>query len=165
MCSCNIEKINVPQTYEWGPPIWKVMHSMSLKAGTCSVDSMRADEIRAWTALIPALGPMLPCEECRGHFATWIAAHPIKPFLTVPYSEKGEWIRRWLFDLHNDVNRRTGKPAFSYDQLIPTYRNTNISDTLKIVDGLMLNAMKGGGASLLKYKEWLKQMGMLRGLY
>ena len=39
MCSCNIEKVNYPQTYEWGPPIWKTMHAMSLKAGNISIPS------------------------------------------------------------------------------------------------------------------------------
>ena len=165
MCSCNIEKVNYPQTYEWGPPIWKTMHAMSLKAGSISIASMRDDEIRAWAALIPALGLMLPCPDCREHFASWISGHPIKPFLAVPYSEKGEWIRRWLYDLHSDVNRRLSKTNLAYDELVITYRNVNVPETLKKLDPLMLSAMKLGGASILKYKEWLKQLGMLRGLY
>lgn len=165
MCSCNIEKVNYPQTYEWGPHIWRVMHSMSLKAGSVSLPLMREDETRAWAALIPALGLMLPCPDCREHFAAWIAGHPIKPFLTVPYSEKGEWIRRWLYDLHSNVNKRLGKAYVPYDQLAAIHGNVNVPDTLKKLDPLMLSAMKLGGASLLKYKEWLKQIGMLRGLY
>jgi hypothetical protein len=108
---------------------------------------------------------MLPCPDCREHFASWINGHPIKPFLAVPYSEKGEWIRRWLYDLHSDVNRRLSKTNLAYDELVITYRNVNVPETLKKLDPLTLSAMKLGGASILKYKEWLKQLGMLRGLY
>ena len=165
MCNCNPEKVEYPQSYEWGPPIWRIMHATSLKAGNVALPSMREDEMRAWVSLIPALGYMLPCPDCREHFTTWIAAHPIKPLLSVPYSEKGEWIRRWLYDLHSDVNRRLGKTNMAYEDLATTYRSVNVPETLKILDSMMLRAMKLGGASLLKYKEWLKQIGMLRGVY
>jgi len=46
---------------------------------------------------------MLPCTECSAHMLRFRQEHP-------PY----EPLSRWLVDLHNDINRRTGKSGVSY---------------------------------------------------
>jgi hypothetical protein len=166
MCSCNPEKVDYPQNYEWGPRIWSVLHGLSLRAGTVTLDLMKADEMRAWEKILVATGPMLPCEHCREHYAQWLIENPIKPFLTLPYVEKGEWIRLWLYNLHSTVNRRLGKNNLYISEVRDRYGTVNIGEELKTLDGLMTRALKvGGGTSLLKYKEWLKHIGMVRSVY
>jgi hypothetical protein len=166
MCNCNPEKVEYPQNYEWGPRIWNVLHGLSLRAGTVTVDLMKADEMRAWEKILITTGPMLPCEHCRDHYAQWLQENPIKPFLTLPYVEKGEWIRLWLYTLHSTVNRRLGKKNLYMSELRDRYGAVNITEELKTLDGLIVRALKvGGGTSLLKYKEWLKHIGMVRSVY
>jgi hypothetical protein len=166
MCNCNPEKVDYPQNYEWGPRIWNVLHGLSLRAGTNQIMMMRDDEMRTWEKIITSTGPMLPCEECRGHYAGWLASHPVKPLSSLGYSEKGDWIRRWFYDLHTSVNQRLGKQNLAYEELRGRYANVNISDELKTLDGLITRALKvGGGTSLLKYREWLKHIAMVRSFY
>ena len=166
MCSCNPEKVDYPQNYEWGPRVWSVLHGLSLRAGTVTLDLMKADEMRAWEKILVATGPMLPCEHCREHYAQWLVGNPIKPFTTLPYVEKGEWIRLWLYNLHSTVNRRLGKNNLYMSELRDRYGTVNITEELKTLDGLITRALKvGGGTSLLKYKEWLKHIGMVRSVY
>lgn len=166
MCNCNPEKIDYPQNHEWGPRVWSVIHGLSLRAGTVIIDLLKADEMRAWEKILLTTGPMLPCEECRDHYSQWLKDNPLKPFQQLPYQEKAEWIRLWLYNLHSSVNRRLGKKNLYISDIRERYANVHISDELKIVDGLILRALKvGGGTSLLKYKEWLKHIGMLRSLY
>ena len=166
MCSCNPEKVNYPQNYEWGPRIWNVLHGLSLRAATASMEMMKADEMRAWEKVLVTTGPMLPCEDCRDHYSQWLLDNPIKPFTSLPYFEKGEWIRLWLYNLHSNVNRRLGKQNMYISELRDTYSRINVGDELKSLDGLITRALKvGGGTSLLKYKEWLKHVGMLRSIY
>lgn len=167
MCNCNPEKVDYPQNYEWGPRIWNVLHGLSLRAGTNQIAMMREDEMRTWEKIITSTGPMLPCEDCRGHYAAWLLAHPVKPLSLMGYSEKGEWIRRWFYDLHTSVNQRLQKPSLEYDQLRSQYATVTISEELKTLDALIVRALKvgGGGTSLLKYKEWLKHISMVRSFY
>jgi hypothetical protein len=46
---------------------------------------------------------VLPCSICSQHFLRYRTEHPVY-----------EPISRWLVDLHNDINVRTGKPVVSY---------------------------------------------------
>lgn len=166
MCSCNPEKVDYPQNYEWGPRIWNVLHGLSLRAGTVSLDLMKADEMRAWEKILTATGLMLPCEHCREHYAQWLIDNPIKPFTALPYIEKGDWIRLWIYNLHSTVNRRLGKKNLYFSELKDRYGTVNISEELKTLDVLITRALKvGGGTSLLKYKEWLKHIAMVRSVY
>lgn len=166
MCSCNPEKVDYPQNYEWGPRVWSVLHGLSLRAGTVTLDLMKADEMRAWEKILLTTGPMLPCEHCREHYAQWLIENPIKPFTLLPYTEKGEWIRLWLYNLHSTVNRQLGKKNLYISEVRDRYGNVNITEELKTLDILITRALKvGGGTSLLKYKEWLKHIGMVRSLY
>jgi hypothetical protein len=166
MCNCNPEKVDYPQNYEWGPRVWNVLHSLSLRAGTVTLDTMKADEMRAWEKVLTTTGLMLPCDQCRDHYAQWLMDNPVKPLTTLPYTEKGEWIRLWLYNLHSSVNRRLGKKNLSYSELPGQYRGINVTEELRTLDTLITRALKvGGGTSLLKYKEWLKHIGMVRSVY
>ena len=166
MCNCNPEKVDYPLNREWGPRVWTILHGLSLRAGTNQITMLRDDEMRAWEKVVTTTGPMLPCDECRGHYATWLQEHPVKPLSLLAYSEKGDWIRRWFYDLHASVNRRLGKSNLEYGELRTRYATANIAEELRILDGLITRAVKvGGGTSLLKYKEWLKHISMLRSFY
>lgn len=166
MCNCNPEKVDYPLNAEWGPRVWTVLHGLSLRAGTTAIPMMRDDEMRAWEKVIVTTGPMLPCEECRNHYAAWLQDHPVKPFTQLAYSEKGEWIRKWFYDLHASVNRRIQKPNLDYSELRNRYASAQVGEELRTLEALVIRALKvGGGTSLLKYKEWLKHIAMLRSLY
>ncbi len=166
MCSCNPEKVDYPLNTEWGPRVWSILHTLSLRAGSVTMALTKDDEMRAWANVLTATGPMLPCEECRGHYANWLLSHPVKPFTLLPYTEKGEYIRRFFYDLHANVNQRLGKPNLTYSELQATYSSRNVQNDLRGLDELITRALKvGGGTSLLKYKEWLKHIAMLRSVY
>ena len=89
-----------PMPTVWGPPLWKAMHTAA-EFGLPIIDK--------WLSFFVALRPVIPCPDCRQHFATWWRRNQI----TDP--------RMWLFNLHNDVNRRTGLPLFAVSDLASTY--------------------------------------------
>ena len=166
MCSCNPEHVEYPQNYEWGPRVWNVLHGLSLRAGTVTIEMMKADEMRAWEKILISTGPMLPCEHCRDHYAQWLLDNPVKQLQSLPYTEKGEWIRLWLYNLHSTVNRRLGKKNLYFSELRDRYANVNYTEELKTLDALITRALKvGGGTSLLKYRDWLKHIQMVRSVY
>jgi Erv1 / Alr family len=97
-----INGIQVRDTAAWGPPLWAVLHGLA-EYGAETIP------LSDWQALITALQTGLPCPECTAHYQRWCRLHP----LTVP--------RRWLLDLHNEVNRRRRVSAWTEEQLTASF--------------------------------------------
>lgn len=85
---------------KWGPGLWKYLHALPKYSE--SVDSLRGT-LRNLD---------LPCPECRSHYKEYITERPVN---TIQTREAGQ---RWIFDLHNTVNRRLGKPQYAYESCV-----------------------------------------------
>jgi hypothetical protein len=64
--------------------------------------------------VIDVLSFVLPCSICSAHFVQYREKHPVY-----------EPISKWLVDLHNDVNIRTGKKILSYQDSIIANKNVD----------------------------------------
>jgi len=91
------------QIAEWGPPMWKLLHSMAEKAGT---SVLQVDEKRAWISFLRLTEGILPCPMCRDHYRQWRRTHPLEDFLANHGDLFRERVREWLWGLHDDVNSR-----------------------------------------------------------
>ncbi len=58
-----------------------------------------------WTSVVARLG----CDACRLHTIAYATAH--RP----PFGDRAAF-RAWGWELHNDVRRRQGKPAMTWDE-------------------------------------------------
>jgi FAD-linked sulfhydryl oxidase len=58
----------------------------------------------------------LPCAECRGHATAYLAEHP-------PSLGSSEALQSWVWTFHNAVNRRLGKPHFSFARYRALYED------------------------------------------
>lgn len=93
----------------WGPPLWRVLHATAERVPVASA---------AWTSVVTALKTSLPCAECTGHYVAWTSSETAKPQRLV----EGETdMRAWWLALHNDVNRRTGKAAWTAEAVTVAY--------------------------------------------
>jgi hypothetical protein len=97
----------------WGPPLWTILH---IAAQYGPVRGGQAN----WMSLLKALRTGIPCPDCAGHYNSWINSHPLRASLIPGQSFD---IGKWILDLHNDVNKRTGKPTWSMAQVVSTYSN------------------------------------------
>lgn len=79
-----------------------ILHSSAERMGQARAKMLQFDEIRIWTGLLASLRYSLPCPVCKKHFSDYYATHPISEY-TRPA------VRKWLFDLHQQVNGRTDK--------------------------------------------------------
>lgn len=84
----------------WGRGLWAFLHSVSYAKET------RA-KLDALHDLLTSLRRLLPCAVCRAHYARFVDARGLP---------EADAIDTWLVDLHNDVNRRAGKPTYTYAQ-------------------------------------------------
>jgi Erv1 / Alr family len=110
--------ITIPtvDTSVWGAALWLVLH-------TASVAVKDRQHVRPWRTLIDALKTGIPCPDCSAHYNAWVSRHGLR--FSILRGGIREPIVRWILDLHNDVNRRTGSPsgAWSVKQVMDTYQD------------------------------------------
>jgi len=91
----------------WGPACWQMLHST---AATLT-------DVDAFLRLLRDLGSLLPCPECRNHLNAHLSAFPPEACIT-----NKETASQYCFDLHNAVNRRSGRPICSPATVRERYR-------------------------------------------
>jgi hypothetical protein len=121
----------IVNTSIWGPPLWKVLHTAAEIADISAAEPL-------WRELVPTLHASLPCPVCAGHFRDWAAAHPLPAVLDRTV------LREWWAALHNDVNRRNGKPLWSVETVTATYGTTGTPEAVEAL--ATLRPLIGGAA-------------------
>ena len=148
-CACRAPVPDYPENAEWGPILWKILHGLAERA--------RGDEFREWSKMIKLTGEMLPCDECRSHYSQFLKQRPL-----TQTPELKTTLRTWFWDLHNEVNLRTGKPEYPFD--FSQYSKIDLQDLLWQLDPVMKKAIQINGVGLLKYIHWINSVKMLRSL-
>ena len=115
-------------SYKWAEPTWHFFHSL---AGKVHEDFYRANAHQIFS-LVTNINMALPCPDCQKHANSFF-----KNIRYTSYPTK-ESFRQLLLAFHNDVNRRTGKPALPRSYL----DKYEFSNFLAITQ-LFLKTMKG----------------------
>ncbi len=102
------------QIVEWGPHIWKILHSCAEHAGN---SILQIDEIRAWIQVLRLTEGALPCAMCRGHYKSWRTSHPLEDFLAYRGDIFRERLREWIWELHEYVNTSRDVSGFPIEGL------------------------------------------------
>ena len=159
-CRCKRTLLNVPENAEWGPAFWKVLHGLAQLAGHKTDPNMRRDEILHWKHLLKTLHTVLPCEECREHLVSYVKHNPID--IPENYEMVGSYLRLWVYLLHEDVNRRLGKPSFLYDQLA---NDPEHKQSFAILQIIMKRAVVSSAVHILEWTKWSNNVRILMGMY
>lgn len=163
-CGCILDKPEYPQNNEWGPTLWKIIHTLAERAGKIGNVYLQADERRAWPLFLKTLVPTIPCPYCKEHLQTYVSQHPFE--LPAGYYDVNQYVRTWFYDLHESVNQRIEKPSFLFTELATRYANGSVvKPACHDLEKVMMRAIKMGGVSLFAWNAWLKETKMLRGLF
>ena len=108
----------------WGTDMWASMHRLSLAYPLARPSSTQRAAARNFFA---SVGQLLPCVGCRLHYLR----HFEKTFLPSTTDSRAS-LARWVYDLHEAVNKRLGQPTGQVDfddlpRLYNTYPNRYIS--------------------------------------
>jgi len=163
-CSCKIPIESYPENAEWGPIFWKLLHGLAEHIGKQKDKNMQSDEIRIWIHLLNQTQFSLPCDICRLHYTEWLIKNPIDVLKIKNYSDIRDWIRNYLWRLHNTINEGNNKASFPFENL-SIYSNINITETWKSLEPIMKKAITLNGISLLSWRKWLSYVRMLQGIY
>jgi hypothetical protein len=162
-CNCRVKEPSIPMNEEWGPVMWRVLHGLAEKSGNVNDPVHKIEEVNVWPRLIKVLTQGLPCDECRDHFNIWLKANPFK--LPTNYIQTKEYIKKWLFDLHNNVNERNGKSLFNYTELNDVYSNVPLKLTIDMLNKIVDKSVKAGVVRLLSWSSTIKYMQNLLFIY
>lgn len=86
----------------WGPALWTILHTTAATL----------DDPDAFVALLQTLPRVLPCPECRQHSVEFMQVSP--PDTVIRDVESAS---RYVFDFHNAVSQRLGKPQADFKLL------------------------------------------------
>lgn len=98
----------------WGPHQWFMMHIISF---TYPEEPSPYDK-RVYNDYFASLKNVLPCDACKKHYNTYFMQHPIGPHL-----DRRKDLIQWVIDIHNFVNKKTGKQELTYDEVMYIYKN------------------------------------------
>jgi len=102
-----------PQNHIWGPHLWQILHSSTERINQPHLNVQ--EESRLWSNLLSSLRYSLPCPQCKKHYTHYYSSTPIT-------SINRNFIRGWLYNLHCQVNDRTGKPnTITIDKISEIY--------------------------------------------
>ena len=101
-----------PNPETWGNHFWFTMHTASF---FYPVYPSPTDMYR-YKSFFESFAHVIPCQECKKHYAELLNDYPIDPYL-----ESRDSISRWVVLVHNKVNERLGKKQLSYQQTVDEY--------------------------------------------
>jgi hypothetical protein len=136
----------------WGPNLWTILHSTAEQFDPSYMIEPRDSVVELVTEVIPTI---IPCKQCREHYEEMtLQEKPHLLFYSVPYNKLQSSLRLYLFNIHNKVNIRKGKPLFKESDII-VYSNVDIPYEISNYRRLMQSAVdenKMDVASLNRFK-------------
>ena len=107
----------------WGSPLWTFLHYLSLSYP----ENPTTDEQEIIYNFLASMQKIIPCEKCRNNFLKHLDSMEVEVL-----TSRTNFVR-WLFNIHNLVNKDTWKPNFSYDEFIKKYSQEKVDvETNKI---------------------------------
>lgn len=101
-------------TYVWGPVKWHYLHTLSFNYPVKPTDEQK----EAYKIEILNMTNTLPCGACRENLKKNLLKHP----LLKKHLKNRETFSRWVYDLHELVNKMLGKKSgLSYQQVRDRY--------------------------------------------
>ena len=110
------------KTNIWGPSAWTFLHAVTF----AYPDEPTEEHKQAALDLFKSLRILLPCGDCCNHYCREFEKNGVEAAL----GSRKE-LAKWLFDFHNLVNVRLGKPVFEWDQVVAHYGQEDGDCTLK----------------------------------
>lgn len=89
----------------WGPHVWTTIHLMAFSYP----DHPTQERQKSMTDFLTNLCVNLPCPGCSIHCGNYVKEN-------VPNVSSRDLFKKWAYDFHNTVNKRTGKRELTYSE-------------------------------------------------
>lgn len=103
-------------TNVWGPTLWHSLHTISFNYPTFPTREQKQE----YYAFFTSLQWILPCKYCRDNYKNNLKVLPLNSQVLLNRYN----LSKWLYDLHNLVNKNLGKPiTLTYEQVRDRFEN------------------------------------------
>lgn len=109
----------------WGPIFWTMLHITTLGYPDFPTDTEKQGAI----AFFESLQYTLPCPICKQHYADNLKRFPVQQAI----GSKQQLIR-WLFVIHNEVNKQLEKSQVSWDTFIQNMKSLSNKRSVSFSD-------------------------------
>ena len=104
----------------WGPIAWNLLHSFSINNNIKMNDSKKHNYYIFYTTF----SYILPCIICSEHYA-----HIINSTLLLEEDKiKISYLKRWIYKIHNIINKKLKKNKYSYKNLLRDHLEIKTKD-------------------------------------
>lgn len=147
---------------EWGPIVWRYLHSLTERLGVSGQDNNEAQYIQTMLRMLPQI---IPCRECQQHAREYIKLHPVPLLINLRGETLRRTVREWLFTFHTAVRTRKGQPVIisTIEECMALYTNSTISSAeyTKFIQGVAYASRKGW-VKLENWRKWYNYSERLR---
>lgn len=157
--------LNYPEISQWGTIAWTLLHGLAERAAKIGNPTNAPFAKNQWVFLLEDLPKIIPCPECQTHATGWIKAHPVGGLKTLPDKQVYPWLVVWLYEFHEDVNRRLGKPSFPLAAVQAKYTTIPVRSFLNDLQIHIETAVKITGNGLIAWKKWKTCVSLLMSYY
>ena len=126
------------KTKHWGYSWWVTLFSVAMTYPT----KPTLDDMVYYRSFYELVGKVLPCDDCRKHYSSYLKKYPINPYLR----NGRNGLFTWLHKILNEVNNRLGKKQLSKAEILDKF--------FPLMDSEPVDCQIGGGMSL--GKNWGK---------
>ena len=98
----------------WGPSAWTFLHTITYNYPENPTNEDKSNYLN----FFDSLKHVLPCKKCQAHYKENLKKYDINNSLN-----SRQDLVEWLIDLHNDVNRDTGKSVWTYSDVYNKYNH------------------------------------------
>ncbi len=99
----------------WGPHLWKSLHMITLGYPNEPTEEQRKN----YKSFFENFHLVIPCSICANNYKQNLIDIP----LTNDILKNKDSLIKWLIDIHNLVNKETGKGILSYEEAIALMKN------------------------------------------
>tara|TARA_B100000787_G_scaffold159117_1_gene137000 strand:+ start:266 stop:691 length:426 start_codon:yes stop_codon:yes gene_type:complete len=110
----------------WGPSAWTFLHTITYNYPENPTDNDKKN----YHNFFMNLQHVLPCKKCQAHYTENIQKYDLNNSL-----DNRDDLVKWLIDIHNEVNKHTGKRVWTYSEVYNKYdnlHNTNLVNKIII---------------------------------
>ena len=155
------------QNSQWGPLVWKILHTVAEHLGVSTNPLVAADEARTWVQLLKSVEAMMPCPLCRNQYRTWRLHNPIEKIGFLRGGALRVGARDWMWRLHENVNRDRGVQGMTVEEAERVYAARTREELQKDVDTLLkllTEATQIGQADPNAVRTWKASLSLMRRL-
>jgi len=105
----------------WGPPAWTFLHTITYNYPENPSDNDKKN----YHNFFDSLQHILPCKKCQSHYTENIQKYDLNNSL-----DNRDDLVKWLIDIHNEVNKYTGKRVWTYSEVYNKYDNLHNSNSV-----------------------------------